>query len=71
LIIAAVFGEAGQVGRWQILAGVAILAVSIGALAFLSTKLRRLYGNYLESLRVLAVVQRPEETDLWIPSPLP
>jgi len=71
LVIAAVFGEAGRVGPWQILVTAAALGVSVGALVFLHAKLGRLYGNYLESLHLFAVVQRGGEDDPWMPSRLP
>jgi hypothetical protein len=70
LVIAAVFGEAGRVGPWQILVGLAALGVSVGVLVFLHAKLGRLYGNYLESLHLFAVVQRGE-SEPWTPSRLP
>lgn len=65
--IAAVFGEVGQVGARQIVIAVAALGVSFGIVAYQYARLRRLYGNYLESLLLFAVVQGPEETDSWIP----
>ena len=71
LVIAAVLEEVGQVGPWQILVAAAALGISVGAAVFLHAKLSRLFGNYLESLHVFAVVQRPVETDQWIPSHSP
>jgi hypothetical protein len=71
LIIATVFGGAGRVEPWQVLVAVAAFGVSVGALVFLHTKLGRLYGNYLESLHLFAVVQRGGESDPWMPSRLP
>ena len=71
LAIAAVFQEVARVGPWQILFSVAALGVSLGVAVFLYLKLRRLYGSYLQSLRVFAVVQQPTETDQWIRSRSP
>jgi hypothetical protein len=70
LVIAAIFGEAGRVGPWQIVVAVAALGVSLGALVYLHAKLGRLYGNYLESLHLFAVLQRGEESRPWMPSRL-
>jgi hypothetical protein len=69
-VIGAVFGESGRVGPWQILVALAALTVSGGVLVFLHAKLGRLYGNYLESLHLFAVVQRGGETDQWMRSHL-
>jgi predicted membrane protein len=63
LILAAVFEEVGHAGLWQILAAVAALGGSFGAVIYHYVRLRRLYGNYLESLRRFAVVERAAETD--------
>jgi hypothetical protein len=65
--IAAVFEEVGRVGARQIVIAVVALGVSFGAVVYQGARLRRLYGKYIESLRLFAVVQRPEETDRWIP----
>jgi hypothetical protein len=43
------------------------LGASLIAVVFLYARLGRLFGSYLESLRLFAVVQRAEETDRWIP----
>jgi hypothetical protein len=67
MAIAAVFDEVGQVGARQIVIAVAALGASVGAVIYQYARLRRLYGNYLKSVRLLAVVQRPKETDRWIP----
>jgi hypothetical protein len=64
--VAAVFDEVGRVGARQIVIAVAALGASVGAVIYQYARLRRLYGNYLKSVRLLAVVQRPEETDRWI-----
>jgi|GEM_PF-5930320 len=67
MALAAVFDEAGRVGARQIVIAVAGLGASVGAVVYHYARLRRLYGNYFKSLRLFAVVQRPEETDRWIP----
>jgi hypothetical protein len=67
MAVAAVFDEIGQVGARQIVIAVAALGASVGAVVYQYARLRRLYGNYLESVRLLAVVQGPKETDRWIP----
>ena len=69
LVIAAVFEKA--VGPWQILITVAVLSSSLAAVLYQHARLRRLYGNYLESLCVFALVQRTTEIDRWIRSPSP
>jgi hypothetical protein len=69
LVIASVFENA--VGPWQILITLAVLAGSLGAVFHRHARLRRLYGNYLESLRLFAVVQRTAEIDRWIRSRSP
>jgi hypothetical protein len=61
LTLAAVFEGTAPVGPRQILAALVALGVSLGAVVFLYAKLGRLYGNYLESLRLFAVVQRTVE----------
>jgi hypothetical protein len=63
MAIAALFDEVGQVGTRQIVTAVAALGTSVGAVFYQYARLRRLYGNYLKSVRLLAVVQRPKETD--------
>jgi hypothetical protein len=68
LALAAIFEGLGRVGLWQILVVVAACGLAFGAVLFLYAKLGRLYGNYLKSLRLFALVQRPVETDPWIPS---
>lgn len=65
--VAAVFEEVGRFGARQIVIGVAVLGVSFGAVVYQGARLRRLYGKYLESLHLFAVVQRAEESDRWIP----
>jgi hypothetical protein len=71
IALAAFFEEVGRVGPRQILITAAAFGVSFGAVAYQYAKLRRLYGNYLESLRFFAVVQRAVEIDGWIPSRSP
>ena len=71
LIVAAVFGAVGQAGFWQILVAVAALGCYFGVAVYHYARLRRLYGNYLESLQVFAMVERAVETDRWISSRLP
>jgi hypothetical protein len=68
LALAAVFEGPGRISPWQILVVVAAFGVAFGAIVFLYAKLGRLYGNYLKSLRLFALVQRPVEPDRWIPS---
>jgi hypothetical protein len=51
------------VGPWQILVAATALGASLSVVVFLYTRLGRLFGSYLESLRLFAVVQRAEETD--------
>ena len=63
LTLAAVLGEVGSVGPWQILLAMAALGASFGAVVYQAAKLRRLYGNYLKSVRLFTVVQRGVETD--------
>jgi FtsH-binding integral membrane protein len=65
--IAAVFEEVGRVGARQIVIAVAGLCISSGVVLYQYARLRRLYGNYLESLHLFTVVQVREETDSWIP----
>jgi len=67
LVLAAILEDGARLGPWQILVGATALGASLGAVVFLYAKLGRLLGNYLESLHLFAVVQRPEETDRWIP----
>ena len=67
LVVAAVFEEAARFGPWQIFVAATGLGASLGAIVFLYARLGRLFGNYLESLGLFAVVQRTEETDRWIP----
>jgi hypothetical protein len=67
LAVAALFEENAPVGPWQILVAATALGASLGAVVFLYAKLGRLFGNYLESLRLFAVIQRAEEIDRWIP----
>ena len=55
LVVAVVFEGAVRFGA------------SLGTVVFLYAKLGHLFGNYLESLGLFALVQRPEETDRWIP----
>jgi hypothetical protein len=68
LALATIFGEVGRVGPWQVLVAVVALGASSGAAAYQHAKLRRLYGNYLRSLQLFALVERRTETDPWIPS---
>jgi hypothetical protein len=63
LALAAVFEGPGRVGSWQILVVVAAFGLAFGAFVFLYAKLGSLYGNYLKSLRLFALVQRRLETD--------
>jgi hypothetical protein len=67
LVVATVFEEAARFGPWQIFVAATGLVASLSAVVFLHAKLGRLFGNYLESVGLFAVVQRPEETDRWIP----
>jgi hypothetical protein len=67
LIVAAVFEAVGHAGLWQILIAVAALGCSFGVAVYHYARLRRLYGNYLESLQLFAVVQGTQETARWIP----
>jgi hypothetical protein len=66
-VVAAIFEGSARFGAWQIVVAAMALGASLGAVVFLYAKLGRLFGNYLESLGLFAVVQRPEETDRWIP----
>jgi hypothetical protein len=66
-VVAAVFENV--VGPWQIFITVAVLGGSLSAVLYQHARLRRLYGNYLESLSLFAVVQRTTEIDRWIRSP--
>jgi hypothetical protein len=68
-VVAAVLEEVGQVGARQITIALTGLCVTFGVVGYQHVKLRRLYGNYLQSLRVFTLVQQPEETDRWIHSP--
>lgn len=61
LVIAAVFQQAA--GPWQILITVMALGGTLAAVLYQHARLRRLYGNYLESLSRFAVVQRTMEID--------
>ena len=63
LIVAAIFEEIGHAGLWQILIAVAALGGSFAAVAYCYARLRRLYGNYVESLRRFALVERAVETE--------
>jgi hypothetical protein len=67
LAVATLFAENAPVGLWQILVAATALGASLSVVVFLYTRLGRLFGNYLESLRLFAVIQRAEETDRWIP----
>lgn len=67
LVVAVVFEGAVRFGAWQIVVATTTLGSSLGTVVFLYAKLGRLFGNYLESLGLFALVQRPEETDRWIP----
>ena len=69
LAITAVFERA--VGPWQILITVMALGGALAAVLYQYARLRRLCGNYLESLSRFAVVQRTMEIDRWIRSPSP
>lgn len=60
--VAAVLEEVGQVGAWQIVIVLAALGATFGA-GGQHARLRRLYGNYLESLRVFTLVQQRDEID--------
>jgi hypothetical protein len=63
LVVAAVFEGAARLGPWQIVVAVTALGASLSSVVFLYARLGRLFGNYLESLSLFAVVQRAEETD--------
>jgi hypothetical protein len=63
LVVAAAFEEPARLGPWQILTIVMALGASLGVIAFLYAKLGRLYGNYLESLLLVSLVQPTVETD--------
>src|SRR5436305_970726 len=65
LVVAAVFEEAARFGPWQIFVAATAFGASLGAVIFLYAKLGRLFGNYLESLGLFAVVQRTKDTDRW------
>jgi hypothetical protein len=67
LVVAALLETSAPVGPWQILVAATALGASLIAVVFLYARLGRLFGSYLESLRLFAVVQRAEETDRWIP----
>jgi hypothetical protein len=53
---------------WRNLAVAAALASSVAIAGCQYARLGRLYGKYLESLRVFAVVQRTPEHEPWIRS---
>jgi hypothetical protein len=63
VLLTAIFREAARMGPSQILIALAALGLSTGVAARQSAKLGRLYGNYLESLRLFAVVQRMVDLD--------
>jgi hypothetical protein len=63
LVVAAVLQDVGQVGDWQIAIALAAVCATFAVVGYQHAKLRRLYGNYLESLRVFTLVQQSEETD--------
>jgi hypothetical protein len=63
LVVAAVLGTIGQAGLWQILVAVAALGCSFGVAVYHYARLRRLYGNYVESLKRFTVVERVMEAD--------
>ena len=66
--LAAVFARAEQPAMWQVAVAAAGLAGSFGGVIYQNAQLDRLYDNYLESLRLLAVVQGLRERDEWIRS---
>jgi glucose uptake protein GlcU len=66
LVLAAVLEDGTRFGLWQIFVAATALGASLSAVVFLYAKLGRLFGKYLESLDLFAVVQR-SETDRWIP----
>jgi len=63
--LTALVQRAGPVAPWQTLIVAAAFAGSVGTAVYQNARLSQLYGNYLESLRVLAVVQRMLETEEW------
>lgn len=63
--LAAVFAKADRAGTPEAVITGAGLACSFAAAAYQYARLGRLYDNYLKSLRLLRVVQRPGKRDEW------
>ena len=63
---AAVFARAEQPAMWQVAIAAAGLVGSFSGVIYQNARLDRLYDNYLESLRLLAVVEGLRERDEWI-----
>jgi len=63
--LAAVFTRADQAGTRQAVITVAGLACSFAAAAYQYARLGRLYDNYLKSLGLLRLVQRPGKRGEW------
>lgn len=66
--LAAVFARPEQPAMWQLVVAAVGLVGSFAGVIYHSARLDRLYDNYLESLRLLAVVQRPRKREEWIRS---